>query len=565
MKRILTMVALGFVAALAAFSQETPPDAEAQQRLQLAISSEEYPVTPGDVYRLSYRQGDVTILTDLLGESNYTINLKVFGSLNTAGMTFATLKPVIEKAVAAAYPRSMPSLTILSIGIFQVFLRGETPQSLNIVAWGLSRLSEIVESRRGPEASLRNVGVVSRDGKQKTFDLFRAYRFGAAEEDPFVKPGDTIVLSRIERRVEIAGTVHRPGTYELLAGEQLRVLVETYGDGLTDNSDVSRLRIQRVSGGRPRIEYVSLADGYREGFQLANGDVVTIPAITENLPVVAFEGAVVLPTTAAATTTAPTVATVEEAAAAATPGYNRIFYTFMEGETLADAVRAVRESFAPLADLSSASVIRAGQAEPITVDLRELLARSVAPSDMPLRANDRIVIPLLRFSVFISGAVENPGTYPYAPGRTYHYYVTLAGGSTQDAPEKIFITDVNGRMRDQREAIQSEDRIFVIPADVMVQGAVFSPGSFSYREGLPASYYVNLAGGIDPERNGNRKFRVYDSLGKRRESSELVKAGDRIYVPNNGFMYNFTRYSPLVVTLLGIVLTSLEIWDLVPR
>ena len=564
MKQIVVVAVFMLAVGIAGFSQETSPDGETQQRLQLAISSEDYPVTPGDVYRLTYRQGDTAVTSDFLVESNYTINLKVFGSLNTAGMTFAKLKPVIEKAVSAAYPRSMPSLTIYSLGIFQVFLRGETPQSQNIIAWGLSRLSQIVETRRGPEASLRNVGVISRDGKQKTFDLFKAYRLGAAEEDPYVRPGDTIVLSRIERRVQIAGTVHRPGTYELLANEQLRELVESYGGGLTDNSDVSRLRIEKVSGGRPRIEYTNLADGYGKDFRLENGDIVSVPAISENLPVVSFEGAIIQQATAAATTTAPTTATPEEAAAAATPGYNRIFYTFKEGETLADAVRAVRASFAPLADLSSASVIRAGQAEPVIVDLRELLARSVSPADMALRANDRIVIPLLRFSVFISGAVENAGTYPYAPGRTYHYYVTLAGGSTQDAPEKIFITDVNGRMRDQREAIQSEDRIFVIPADVMVQGAVFTPGSFSYREGLPASYYVNLAGGIDPERNWNRQVKVYDSLGKRRKAADPVKAGDRIYVPNNGFVYNFNRYAPIFLTMVTIINLVLDSYDLLP-
>jgi protein involved in polysaccharide export with SLBB domain len=249
---------------------------------------------PGDGYRLTYRQAETPITADLLVESNYTINMKVFGSLYAAGMTFAQVKPLIEKAVTNAYPRSMPSVTIYSLEIFQVFPRGET---------------------------------------------------------------------------------------------------------------------------------------------------------------------------------------------------------------LSDAVRAVRGSIAPLADLSSASVLRQGSADPIFVDLRELLSKSVSSSDMPLQANDRVVIPLLSFSVFVSGAVEKPGTYPFAPGRTYHYYVILAGGSTQDAPGKIFITDVNGKMRDQKEVIQSEDRIFVIPATVMVQGAVFAPGSFPFRDGLPVSYYVNLASGIDPERN----------------------------------------------------------------
>jgi protein involved in polysaccharide export with SLBB domain len=487
--------------------------------------------------------------------------MKVFGTLNAAGMTFAGLKPVVEKAVAAAYPRSMPSLVINSLGIFQVHLRGETPKSQSIVAWGLSKLSEIVETRRGPYASLRNIRVISKDGKEKPFDLFKASRLGAAEEDPYVKPGDTIVLSLSERRVENAGEVHRPGTYELLANEQLRELVESYGDGLTGNSDVSRVRIQRMAGDRARILYMSLAEGYQQGTRIENGDVITIPGLTESLPVVSFEGAVIQQ----ATTAVAAPGAAEAAEAGVTPEYHRIIYTFKEGEALSDALRAIRASIAPLADLSSGSVLREGTAEPIVVDLRELLAKSVSPSDMVLKANDRIVIPYLRFSVFVSGAVENPGTYPYAPGRTYHYYVTLAGGSTQDAPDKIYITDVNGKMRDKKEAIQSEDRIFLIPADVMVYGAVFMPGSFSYREGLPISYYLNLAGGIDPERNSSRKVRHYDSSGNRQKAEDPVMSGDRLYVPNNSFVYNFSRYAPIFVTILGIVYTSLDIYRILPR
>ncbi len=515
--------------------------------------------TPGDVYRLTYRQAETPVTADLLVESNYTINMKVFGSLYAAGMTFAQVKPLIEKAVTNAYPRSMPSVTIYSLGIFQVFLRGETPQSRNIVAWGLSRLSEMIESRRNPDSSLRNIKVISKDKTEKSFDLFKAYRLGTSAEDPCVRPGDTIVLSRIERRVEVVGAVHQPGTYELLANEGLRELVEFYGSGLTPWADVSRLRIERVVEERAKIEYVSLEEGFQKGIRLENGDIVTVPTLTASLPVVSFEGAVIQQAPAAAAA-APAVAPAE-AGMAATMGYNRILYTFKEGETLSDAVRSIRQSIAPLADLSSASVLRQGSTEPIFVDLHELLSKSVSSSDMPLQANDRVVIPLLSFSVFVSGAVEKPGTYPFAPGRTYHYYVILAGGSTQDAPGKIFITDVNGKMRDQKEVIQSEDRIFVIPATVMVQGAVFSPGSFPFRDGLPVSYYVNLASGIDPERNFNGKVRVYDSVGKARKETAPLMPGDRIYVPSNGFLYNLTKYLPLIGTVVAVIVDSIIIYN----
>jgi protein involved in polysaccharide export with SLBB domain len=339
------------VGSLAAFASAT----EIQQRLQLAISSEDYPVTPGDVYRLTYRQADTPITTDLLVENNNTINMKVFGTVNAAGMTFSELKPIIEKAVTNAYPRSMPSLAISSLGIFEVFLTGEIPQTRTIVAWGLSRLSEAVESRRGSDSSLRDIKVIAKDGTLRFYDLFKASRLGITAEDTYVKSGDTILLTRSERRVEIAGAVRLPGTYELLKDEQLRELVEFYGGGLAPSSDVARLRIERTSGERARIEYVSLEEGYSKGIVLHNGDIVTIPSAAANLPVVSFEGAV---TQLAAAAAAPAVAP-QEGGTAATPGYNRILYTFKEGETLSDAVRAVRGSIAPLADLSSASLIAA--------------------------------------------------------------------------------------------------------------------------------------------------------------------------------------------------------------
>jgi polysaccharide biosynthesis/export protein len=573
MKRIMLATMLVLVIGAGAIAQVAAPgvvpgaatsEIELQQRLQLAISSEKYPVTPGDVYRLTYTQADTQVINNFLVESDYTINMKVFGKMNTTGMTFMQLKPLVEKAVAAAYPRSMPSLAIYSLGIFQVQLKGETPQAQSVIAWGLSKLSEIVESRSGRFASLRNIRVISRDGKEKTLDLFKAYRIGAVEEDPYVKPGDTIMLSRSERRIEIAGEVHWPGTYDLLADEQLRELVETYGGGLTGNSDVSRVRIERMAGDRARIVYVSLSEGYRQGARIENGDVITIPALTESLPVVSFEGAVIRQAAREAVASAA-VEAAQAAEAGVTPEYHRIIYTYKDGETLSDALRAIKDSIAPLADLSSASVLREGISEPIVVDLRDLLTSSISPVDMVMKANDRIVIPYLRFSVFVSGAVEAPGTYPYAPGRTYHYYVALAGGSSQDAPDNIYITDVNGNMRDQKEAIQSEDRIFLIPAEVMVQGAVFAPGRFSYREGLPVSYYVNLAGGIDPERNGGRKARHYDSSGNRQKAGAPVMPGDRLYVPNNDFFYTFNRYVPILLMIVDIIYTSVEVYNLMPR
>jgi polysaccharide biosynthesis/export protein len=481
-------------------ARETPPaaaraaerTAETEEQFRLAISSEEYPVTPGDIYRLSYRQGDTPVSVQVMVEGDYGINLGVFGRLNAFDTTFSRLKQTIEERILAGYPRSMPSIIISSLGIFTVQVRGETPDARTVTAWGLARVRDVIRDLASPSASLRNIEVVSRDGKSRRCDLFKAARGGDESENPFVKPGDVVVLYRSERSVEIAGEVFRPGAYELLPGEQLGDLVDLYGGGLTSRADESRLRVQSMSGDTPTVRYVGFSSS--KTLPVSDGDVVTIPAKTANLPAVIFEGALLAANAApgGAAGAAPTEAR-EEAAPNAPSQYNRIIHPFTAGETLSDALRAVRGSLAPHADLSAAFLVREGNADPLYIDMRGLVTNSASPSDIPLVENDRIVIP----------------------------------------PFSSFVT---------------------------VQGAVFHPGSYPFRAGLPVPYYVGLAGGIDPERNGDGSVSVSDSLGRLRPKGEPPRPGDLVFVPSNAFFYNLNRYAPvitLVATIVGTTITVL--------
>jgi hypothetical protein len=167
---------------------------------------------------------------------------------------------------------------------------------------------------------------------------------------------------------------------------------------------------------------------------------------------------------------------------------------------LSDALRAIRPSLSPMADLASVTLIRQGAPEIMTLDAEQLLSGIAPKSDLALAANDRIIIPALRFSVSVAGAVN-------------------------------------------------------------------LPGSFSYRAGYPAAYYIGLAGGVDPERSDNGDFTLFDSLGVPRKKTDAVAPGDSIFVPSNGFTYNLNRYLPLVgsliTTVTGTVTLALMIYQIV--
>ncbi len=464
---------------------------EARSRLELSRSRDNYPVTPGDSYRLTYRSAGREVASDVLVESDYTVDLNLFGKLNAEGMTFPQLKTQVEKIIGAAYPNSLPYLSITAVGMFQVYVEGEVKQTRFVNVWGLSHLSEALQDNLSPYSSLRDVRIRSRGGQERSYDLFGATVRGAAEQDPFVRLGDTIIVRRREREVEIQGEVARPGRYQLLAGDSLQEVVEYYGGGFTVLADRSHVRLLRWAERQPASLHLDLGSGYGEAGPLLDGDVLTVPSKLSRLAVIVFEGAVGPPGGAAA----------GEAAGEVGEPYGRVARAFAEGDTLYDALLGVRESLDPSADLSGSYLVRRSDGQILPVDLEALLARREDAPNPGLAPGDRVVIPSRRYLVLVTGAVNRPGAYQYLPQR-------------------------------------------------------------------PASYYVRLAGGINPDLNSGNRLSVRDPEGRRRHRKELVQAGDRVYVRTNDFLYNFNRYFPVVssgIALVTSILTLRTLVDLLGR
>ena len=74
---------------------------------------------------------------------------------------------------------------------------------------------------------------------------------------------------------------------------------------------------------------------------------------------------------------------------------------------------------------------------------------------------DTLIIPFKQYFVSVSGAVHNPGRYPYIPDRTYDYYIGLAGGfiKTQNNHDAIKIVDINGNQLSKTDIITPETTI----------------------------------------------------------------------------------------------------------
>jgi polysaccharide export outer membrane protein len=370
--------------------------------------------------------------------------------LRASGMNFAELKPVIEQKIADAYPRSLPSLIITSVGIFQVPLKGEIPQSRYVTAWGLSRLSEVLEGNLGDYSSVRDIEIISKDGISNTYDLLMALNQGVLNQNPAIRPDDTIVINRIHREVKILGEVYKPGVYQLLDHETIEDVQEFTG-GFTPLANASRIRIDRYSGASPQSFFLNSQD-YSADFDFHNGDIVTIPSIIRVQPVVYVEGGIINRDELATTINGVTV--VEE--------YDRIAYPINQGETLYDILDSLRASIAPFADLKNGYILREGI--PLAVDMQKLIYRYDMNDDIILEAFDQIIIPLNKPVVYVTGAANFPGPFPYNPNADYLYYVNQAGGfdNLRNNNNKVIITNATGTRRSELQPIQPGDTVNVV-------------------------------------------------------------------------------------------------------
>jgi protein involved in polysaccharide export with SLBB domain len=419
---------------------------------QLAMSNAGYRVTAGDIYTLAYAAGGVPVTYQIAVDTSYRIRVSNLGVINAAGKTFLQLKSEAEAIVANNYPLSGVQLVLTRPAVFTVYLKGEVHTAAEYPAWALSRLSSLLSGNRlTPYASLRNVSVTSSGGQTRTYDIFKAQRDGDLTQDPYLRPGDTVTVNRVERMVTVRGAVERPGTYQILGGENLSELVFRYGNGLTPVADVSRMELIRYVGGESESgeKLFLVGKDIEDNFRLSNLDTVYIPMITDLMPVMFVEGAVQL----------LNVETEDVLS-----GANRLTVRFNEGENYASLVQRNRGWFSPVSDTRNAYLLR-GE-ERIRMNLNPMLYDSSYRSAYYVEEDDTLVIPFRQYFVTVAGAVARPGRYPYIPDRTWEYYVALAGGfdPIKNAFERVTITDITGKRLSKGEEITPET-IITAPAN----------------------------------------------------------------------------------------------------
>ncbi len=413
----------------------------------LASSTIDYPATPGDVYQLSYVAANNSLLSfEVSLDALYMLRVHNLGTINAQGKTFLQLKTQVEALVSKNYPLSGVQFALVSPGLFFVSLQGSHPKPGLKKVYGLSRLSDILyelNTNDFPWASMRDVKITSVDNKTEVYDYYQVKKTGDQKNNPRLKPGDTITISRAHRYIEISGLVHEEGVYQLLETEGVLELVENFASGFKPSADTQKIQLFRITTPHEEpglIKVLSYDELLLE--KLESGDRINVPSKDERKLVFTIEGAV----------TGGDSTSVQVS--------SRAVYSFYTGQKLSDALTALGSKISRAADYENAYFVREGKST--AVDIAKFLFSTDYSQDRDLQDGDILVIPFKYNYVWITGAVASPGRYPIQAGKTSEYYIKLAGGYNKNSvigKEKVY--NAKGEKMSKDYILEPEAKIHV--------------------------------------------------------------------------------------------------------
>jgi protein involved in polysaccharide export with SLBB domain len=78
--------------------------------------------------------------------------------------------------------------------------------------------------------------------------------------------------------------------------------------------------------------------------------------------------------------------------------------------------------------------------------------------DLIVQPNDVLFVPFIQYYVIVNGAVVRGGRFPYVSGRTYEYYVNLAGGFdvNRNVFDSVVIKTKDGKKLSKKSVIPPE-------------------------------------------------------------------------------------------------------------
>lgn len=467
----------------------------------LGSVGDDYRLGPGDELSLLLR-GQVTRSSRHRIGADGLLLIDDLRPIAAAGRSLGEVRTELEAAVAATHVQTQAFLSLLSLRRIGVLVLGQVtrPGRLSLPAFATPLDALMAAGGVLPDGSLRSIRLARPGADPVTIDLYDLLTLGDGAAAALLSDGARLIVPPLGPTVAVAGSVKRPGIYELppsatagIGPDDTADLLALAGGSLRPARDRSTL-LRLSPDGAERSQPVSSA----EPMALRDGDLLLhAPEGGARAGTVTLSGAVAEPGARTLTPDMrladlldrsmlpadayqPLMLLLRRTAAGGAPQMRALDLSDLlagrEGEEARDGDHLIVLSAEDIAFLRSRSVLAllSGQpADPLLVEecagLASLAATLSADPDGPLAAGpvaraasgmEGLPLPcpplfrgegdllpfLLHQSVFLRRGVLRPGPYPLAGRMALSALAPLAGGSHAGKAQVVpgQVVDVEG-------------------------------------------------------------------------------------------------------------------------
>ena len=173
-----------------------------------------------------------------------TILFPELGSVSVVGLSFKEVKEKLSQLIKQAYIGVNIDVSLQNLSAKKITIVGAVNTPGTYLVNPFSTITGALAYSGGISeiGSLRDIKLIRNNKEVFSFDLYDLLIKGNRSNDLTIEAGDTLLINAASQFVEITGAVKRPGIYEVLEGETINSLVD-FALGFNQTANKSNISV----------------------------------------------------------------------------------------------------------------------------------------------------------------------------------------------------------------------------------------------------------------------------------------------------------------------------------
>jgi len=206
----------------------------------------EYKISIGDVIGVVL-SGSKDRIFDMKVQLDGTVFFPEIGSISVVGESFQDIKNKFRNLIDQSYIGLSIDLSLKDLSAKKITIVGAVNNPGTYLVNPFTTISNSLAYSGGIQqiGSLRNIKLLRSNGDSFVFDLYDLLIDGDRSNDITIESGDVIIIGAADKFVEVNGMVKRPGSYEIVEGEDLSNLLK-YALGFSGGANINKITLDKV-------------------------------------------------------------------------------------------------------------------------------------------------------------------------------------------------------------------------------------------------------------------------------------------------------------------------------